>query len=1553
MEEAFWAARQGDALLHTSFMADVLGAVLEVAANVVIDALIVGAATVLAASAGVTLGCTAVVLIGFVAGVAMVYTGVTETVSEACSALADMLFPPQTEGYILTGSGDTLINSKPAARAAATAASRQDIEAQEAQAKAEQEEAQRQEDARTFRDVAGEYLEMAGAIALAVNPVTGPVLMSRALSGQLSTEEGRAELVDGVTHFVSELWQPTVASAAPGSTPTPDDKIDCHKHPSSLTQLLAQKKAAFLDDPAGTVLNLFSPDGMLETAFQGVNAVIGSISNLFRDDDEPPAAEYIAEGARDVRINSQPAARSGARCTCEARVVNEPGDGAFVSPDVRIGGPLLVVRDIRSGRSQITLVATVALMFLRPGKMLSKIACFAAGVGMSMITQKAISALPHPVNAATGAKYLADDDDFDFRLPGHFPLDWQRVYSSRDGRTEGMFGQGWSVMYEVSLERTPGTADENCMTFVSGMGRRLEMEAVLPGHGFYSPGEGLAVRRGEQGHWLISSDNGQFFLFETDPHHPQRQRLKMLGDRNSNCLNLYHDELGRITQISGEQQRPCIRLHYDLAAHPRRVTQIYQHFPDTAPLLLRRYSYDAAGQLTGVYDSTGHLLREFAYNANHCMTMHRQPGGEGYYYQWGWYEGPDDAAWRVTGHHTDSGEQYRLAWSLAARRLCVTDGLGRTRYHQWDAQNQVTAYRDEAGQVMTFRWSDEERLLLGMSDAQGGRWRYVYDRQGHITETHDPLGRVSQTQWHPVWHEPETEVDAGGNSWRCEYDERGNLLAVTDPLQQSTRYQYDRHGQVVQITDARGGNKYLQWNEDGQLMRHTDCSGSQTAWFYDERTRLIRMTDAQGHSTRYGYDDSGHLVEVIQADGRTARYQPDAAGRLVKYTSPAGQITRWQRDGQGRVRIRTDAAGRRTGFGYDAYGRLVTLTNENGESYRFRHDVLDRLAEQINPDGCRQAYRYNAQNAVTEVVFTGDQGGEIRHRLMRDAAGRLTAKETAETRTEYVYDAADQLLEIRCRRHDADETGAPEIIRFSYDRAGRMLSEETAQGVLTHRYDELGNRTATTFPDGRTQRHLYYGSGHLQQINLDREVISEFTRDSLHREVLRSQGRLSTRQFYDPAGRLKRKETCSGMRGVVPETFTDRQYSYNGQDELLKTRHSRRGETDYFYDSTGRITACRLEDEGYLASWQYDAAGNLLDRRAGERATAENSVVPFSRLMSYRGVHYRYDEYGRMVEKQGRSGTQSYRYDAEHRMVEARTARGTYRYVYDALGRRTEKQHISHDGKAYNRTKFLWDGMRLAQESRPEGSSSLYIYSAPGSYEPLARVDKAGKGEPARILYFHTDVNGAPEELTDSDGKIVWETGYQVWGNTIQEKDHGGVEQSLRYQGQYLDRETGLHYNLHRYYDPDVGRFTQPDPIGLAGGINLYAYAPNPLSWIDPLGLTACSKNAKSLREGPQGTVVTVKSKQEAHDLLMEAFPDAQKVRGIGSQDAAGIRRKHKMEQFKKRDGTVRYRKDYPIDSNTGRVYGHDDPKGTGHGSLPHINIKRSDGTMVRIDIDG
>jgi RHS repeat-associated protein len=97
-----------------------------------------------------------------------------------------------------------------------------------------------------------------------------------------------------------------------------------------------------------------------------------------------------------------------------------------------------------------------------------------------------------------------------------------------------------------------------------------------------------------------------------------------------------------------------------------------------------------------------------------------------------------------------------------------------------------------------------------------------------------------------------------------------------------------------------------------------------------------------------------------------------------------------------------------------------------------------------------------------------------------------------------------------------------------------------------------------------------------------------------------------------------------------------------------------------------------------------------------------------------------------------------------------------------------------------------------------------------------------------------------PEELTDADGNIVWRARYATWGKLVFENVTGsapdGFEQNLRMQGQYHDRETGLYYNTFRYYDCYTGRFTTEDPIGLLGGINLYQYAPNPLSWIDPWG---------------------------------------------------------------------------------------------------------------------
>jgi RHS repeat-associated protein len=175
------------------------------------------------------------------------------------------------------------------------------------------------------------------------------------------------------------------------------------------------------------------------------------------------------------------------------------------------------------------------------------------------------------------------------------------------------------------------------------------------------------------------------------------------------------------------------------------------------------------------------------------------------------------------------------------------------------------------------------------------------------------------------------------------------------------------------------------------------------------------------------------------------------------------------------------------------------------------------------------------------------------------------------------------------------------------------------------------------------------------------------------------------------------------------------------------------------------------------------------------------------------------------------------------------------RMTYDPLGRRIAKTEQDSSGYLLGETRFTWDGLRLLQEHK-HSQTSLYIYVDEG-YEPLARVD--GIGLQQKIRYYHNDLNGLPEQLTEADGHNAWRATYRVWGSALEEVREPDYieEQNLRFQGQYLDRETGLHFNTFRFYDPDVGRFTTPDPIGFDGGFNFFQYGPNPISWIDPLGL--------------------------------------------------------------------------------------------------------------------
>ncbi|HEN8731525.1 TPA: RHS repeat protein, partial [Pseudomonas putida] len=470
----------------------------------------------------------------------------------------------------------------------------------------------------------------------------------------------------------------------------------------------------------------------------------------------------------------------------------------------------------------------------------------------------------------------------------------------------------------------------------------------------------------------------------------------------------------------------------------------------------------------------------------------------------------------------------------------------------------------------------------------------------------------------------------------------------------------------------------------------------------------------------------------------------------------------------------------------------------------------------------------------------------------RDAIGRLIAKLNSDAQQRFTYDDGDRLLSIKRQPTGiGKQLGiTEEKLEYAYDLLGRLTKEITPAGTLGYEYDPLSNLTTLTLPDGRKVNHLYYGSGHLHQLNLDGLVISDMERDDLHREVYRTQGKLTSCFGYDAMGRKAWQfaSTLSADKlsqvhntGVNTSLLVEhaynpihRRYQYDPAGELVRTLDKLRGEIKYEYEANGQL---RSRDTGSLVGseeFRYDPAANRLDFNA-----RQFDKVKDNRIKQWRDQEYRYDPWGNLIEKRsGHSKLHSFSYDCENRLVRAETlvngkleSQGEYRY--DSLGRRVAKQ--AEINGELEQKRFLWQGLRMLREETP-GQSILYLYE-PGSYAPLARVDQV-EGEGQKVYYFHTDQIGTPLELTDSDGQIVWQATYRSWGS-IEQLVVDDVEQNLRFQGQYSDNETGLQYNTFRYYDPEIGRFNSQDPIGILGGCNFYGYASNPISWVDPWGLCA------------------------------------------------------------------------------------------------------------------
>ena len=571
---------------------------------------------------------------------------------------------------------------------------------------------------------------------------------------------------------------------------------------------------------------------------------------------------------------------------------------------------------------------------------------------------------------------------------------------------------------------------------------------------------------------------------------------------------------------------------------------------------------------------------------------------------------------------------------------------------------------------------------------------------------------------------------------------------------------------------------------------------------------------------------------------------------------------------------RTNALGHTFAYAYDKARRLTVLTNENGETYRLDYDPTDNLIQETGWDGKITAYGYDAAGQLVQQTEYGQSTDQGRlkdrpetwhiHRFKRNILGQLIEKQSRKvsgrngqskdegiSRTRFEYDPITGNLTKARNQHSS--------VELAYDELDRLIGETTVHNgqsaTVGYQYDPLGNRIRTILPDGRQIDYLYYGSGHLHQISLDGEVVSDIERDKLHREIQRTQGSISSLYDYDPMGRLKSQrtiqngtQTLHGKQNPLAGGAVNRRYAYDKAGNLIQSADQRSGVLNYVYDKIGRIQEARNSQTGRSETFAFDPAHNILSDKTAEGKGKGSNVSSGNRLKEYNGIEYTYDALGNLIYRQLPDGeNQYYQYDLENQLVRAEIKKPAgnteiWTYAYDPFGRRLSKERqdkLAWTSTDPKRTHFVWDGTRLLQEYTYKGSYT-YIYTDQDSYEPLAQVFHNNQDEGQYLAYFHNDQIGIPREMTDIHGNLLWYGEYTAWGRLKKdERVYKNAHQPFRLQNQYFDEETGLHYNLMRYYEPEAGRFVNQDPIGLLGGSNLYRFAPNAQGWTDPSGFIA------------------------------------------------------------------------------------------------------------------
>lgn len=811
------------------------------------------------------------------------------------------------------------------------------------------------------------------------------------------------------------------------------------------------------------------------------------------------------------------------------------------------------------------------------------------------------------------------------------------------------------------------------------------------------------------------------------------------------------------------------------------------------------YTYDATDQLIELSDDNGRSL-EFAYSGCGRISHITDHASR----TWAYDYDLDGNLVKVTDP-MDGVRQYDyMAYQAAGDGHTyqyltkVTDPSGVVVTQVVYSNGKVQSYTEGQNRY-TYAYNTSLKQTT-KTDLLGSRWSFSYNDQGVITKLVNPLNYQTNFGYDSNGLLIQT-TDSLGKVWSSTYDSLGRILSSSNPLNETKTFEYtNSNARPSKLTTPNGRVYSFAYDSHGNLTSVTDPVGAQGRYAWGPRGDLIALTDALGNEQTLISSPDGLPLSITDALGRTGSYRYDNLGNVMQTTNPSGKVTSFSYDGLGRVSSIINPLGAVTCFSYDAAGRLTGVTDPNGGVTAYAYDAYGRLIEKTYPDSRKQNYTYRMDNLLNSATNPKRQTSSYSY----DAAKRLTQENVAGQITIYTYSVRNELTSA------SNSSGTVSAL---YDAAGRIIQETNNGKTIQYTYNADGQRLSVTALG--TSRSYAYGSRGLLASITGPSGVFDFTYDLM--------GRPTELQYPNNDVASYQYDAASQLSGINTNGTVNSNYGYERDAVGRIIRWSGEGSSDWYYqyDAAGRLIRADHGSESF--AYTYDALGNILDN--GRTHDIAN------RLVQDKDYAYTYDLNGNLTQKQDKiSGARTvYNWNARNQLTHVeRYADATstlpnklLTFTYDPLGRRMSK---TEDGVT---ERYVYDYTDLIGVLDGSGNLLASYTFGLGSDEPLSMT---GGGN---TYYFHGNHQGSIMAL-NTDFQQVSQYGYDPYGKT---QVTGETLNRFHYTAREQDADD-LYYYRARYYDPTTYRFLSEDPIGFAGGLNVYAYVWNdPVNWVDPYGL--------------------------------------------------------------------------------------------------------------------